>query len=94
MRRAAGHVDIPEHHLSGRRPQQPGDHRQKRGLAGTIRAEKFAEIVKGLWNSWDANAIVMDKAGGRYFDPAGLHFLNHRGDHFSVRGPLNVPRSA
>ena len=57
------------------------------------RAEEFAEIVKGLWDSWDADAIVMDKAGGRYFDPAGLHFLNHRGDNFSVRGPLNVPRS-
>lgn len=57
------------------------------------RAEEFAEIVKGLWDSWDADAIVMDKAAGRYFDPEKLHFLNHRGKHFSVRGPLNVPRS-
>ena len=57
------------------------------------RAEEFSEIVKGLWDSWDADAIVMDKASGRYFDPDKLHFLNHRGEHFSVRGPLNVPRS-
>lgn len=57
------------------------------------RAEEFAEIVKGLWDSWDADAIVMDKEAGQYFDPDKLHFLNHRGPQFSVRGPLNVPRS-
>ena len=57
------------------------------------RAEEFAEIVKGLWNSWDDDAITMDKSSGQYFDPEKLHFLNHRGKHFSVRGPLNVPRS-
>lgn len=57
------------------------------------RAEEFAEIVKGLWNSWDQDAITMDKASGQYFDPQKLHFLNHKGKHFSVRGPLNVPRS-
>lgn len=57
------------------------------------RAEEFVEIVKGLWDSWDEGSIVMDKESGRYFDPDGLHFLNHRGKHFLVRGPLNVPRS-
>ena len=57
------------------------------------RAEEFAEIVKGLWNSWEPDAIVMDKEAGQYFDPAKLHFLNHRGANFQVRGPLNVPRS-
>ena len=57
------------------------------------RAEEFAEIVKGLWDSWDQDAITMDKASGQYFDPQKLHFLNHKGKHFSVRGPLNVPRS-
>src|SRR3954451_21110057 len=57
------------------------------------RAEEFVKIVKGLWDSWDDGSIVMDKESGRYFDPDGLHFLNHRGKHFLVRGPLNVPRS-
>ena len=28
-----------------------------------------------------------------FFDPDKMHFLNHKGKHFSVRGPLNVPRS-
>lgn len=38
------------------------------------------------------DAFTRDKASGEYFDPAKLHTLNHRGEHFSVRGPLNVAR--
>ncbi|MBV9828741.1 MAG: LLM class flavin-dependent oxidoreductase [Alphaproteobacteria bacterium] len=57
------------------------------------RAVEFVEIVQGLWDSWDDDAFVRDRASGRYFDPAKLHHLNHKGEHFSVRGPLNVARS-
>jgi FMN-dependent oxidoreductase (nitrilotriacetate monooxygenase family) len=57
------------------------------------RAEEFIDVVRGLWDSWDEGAIVVDKESGRYFDPNGLHFLNHAGKQFKVRGPLNVPRS-
>ncbi|MFP3518300.1 LLM class flavin-dependent oxidoreductase [Pseudomonas sp. SIMBA_077] len=56
------------------------------------RAEEFHDVVKGLWDSWDDDAFVRDKASGRYFDPDKLHTLNHKGEHFSVRGPLNVAR--
>ena len=56
------------------------------------RAREFAAVVKGLWDSWDEDAFVRDKASGRYFDPERLHVLAHKGEHFSVRGPLNVPR--
>jgi N-acetyl-S-(2-succino)cysteine monooxygenase len=56
------------------------------------RASEFTEIVFGLWDSWDDDAFVRDRASGRYFDPAKLHILNHKGPHFSVRGPLNVAR--
>ncbi|WP_256345475.1 NtaA/DmoA family FMN-dependent monooxygenase, partial [Pseudomonas sp. F1002] len=56
------------------------------------RAEEFHDVVKGLWDSWDDDAFTRDKASGEYFDPAKLHTLNHRGEHFSVRGPLNVAR--
>ncbi|GAA1759813.1 LLM class flavin-dependent oxidoreductase [Agromyces humatus] len=56
------------------------------------RAEEFFEVTRGLWDSWDDDAFVLDKAEGRYFDPAGLHVLDHEGDSFSVRGPLNVVR--
>ena len=57
------------------------------------RAHEFAEIVLGLWDSWEDDAIVADKASGLYFDPEKLHFLNHVGKHFSVRGPLTMKRS-
>jgi alkanesulfonate monooxygenase len=56
------------------------------------RAIEFVEVVKGLWDSWDDDAFVRDRKSERYFDPAKLHYLNHRGEHFSVRGPLNVAR--
>lgn len=57
------------------------------------RAGEFADVVRGLWHTWDDDAFVRDKASGRFFDPAKMHLLNHVGPHFSVRGPLNVPRS-
>ena len=57
------------------------------------RAVEFAAVVQGLWESWDADAFVRDKASGVFFDPDKVHPLNHKGTHFSVRGPLNVARS-
>jgi N-acetyl-S-(2-succino)cysteine monooxygenase len=56
------------------------------------RALEFTEVVCGLWDSWDDDAFLRDRATGRYFDSAKLHTLNHKGEHFSVRGPLNVAR--
>jgi N-acetyl-S-(2-succino)cysteine monooxygenase len=57
------------------------------------RAAEFAEVVNGLWDSWDEDAFIRDQATGVYYDPAKMHVLNHRGKHFAVRGPLNVARS-
>ncbi|HLG83954.1 MAG TPA: LLM class flavin-dependent oxidoreductase [Bradyrhizobium sp.] len=57
------------------------------------RAEEFADVVLGLWDSWDDDAFLRDRASGRYFDPDKLHLLNHQGRHFRVRGPLNIPPS-
>ncbi|WP_148716156.1 LLM class flavin-dependent oxidoreductase [Chitinolyticbacter meiyuanensis] len=56
------------------------------------RAHEFVDVVKGLWDSWDDNAFVRDKARGQFYEPAARHELNHTGKHFAVRGPLNVPR--
>ena len=56
------------------------------------RANEFVEVVKGLWDSWEDDAFIRDRSTGRYFDPAKLHALNHKGKNFSVRGPLNVAR--
>ncbi|UVC18822.1 LLM class flavin-dependent oxidoreductase [Mesorhizobium onobrychidis] len=57
------------------------------------RAEEFIGIVQGLWRGWDADALLFDKSGGRFFDPEKMHLLDHKGEFFSVRGPLNVARS-
>uniref|UniRef100_UPI00158F0339 LLM class flavin-dependent oxidoreductase n=1 Tax=Burkholderia anthina TaxID=179879 RepID=UPI00158F0339 len=57
------------------------------------RAEEFADVVRGLWDSWDEDAFVRDRAAGRFFDPGKRHVLDHRGRFFQVRGPLNVARS-
>jgi FMN-dependent oxidoreductase (nitrilotriacetate monooxygenase family) len=57
------------------------------------RAHEFLTVCKGLWDSWDDDAILADVASGRYFDPDRLHGLNHQGDHFRVAGPLTVPRT-
>jgi N-acetyl-S-(2-succino)cysteine monooxygenase len=57
------------------------------------RAGEFLNVVRGLWNSWDADAFVRDKQSGIFYDPAKLHVLEHKGKYFSVRGPLNVARS-
>lgn len=53
------------------------------------RAAEFARVVTGLWDSWESDAFVRDKASGLYYDPAKLHVLNHVGTHFKVRGPLS-----
>jgi len=57
------------------------------------RAIEFAEVVTGLWDSWEDDAFVRDQKSGVFFDPAKMHALHHRGKHFAVRGPLNVARS-
>lgn len=57
------------------------------------RAREFHQVVTGLWNSWGPDAFTNDKNGALPYDPAKLHKLNHRGDHFAVAGPLNVAPS-
>ena len=57
------------------------------------RAREFAEVVMGLWDSWDEDAFARDKASGIFSDPEKMHVLNHAGENFNVRGPLNVRRS-
>src|SRR5579875_3042238 len=56
------------------------------------RADEFLDAVVGLWDTWEDGAVLHDRAGGRYADPAKVHELGHVGEYFSVRGPLTVPR--
>ncbi len=54
------------------------------------RSAEFVDVVKGLWDGREDGALLLDKAGGRYFDEARMHVLNHHGRFFKVRGPLSV----
>ncbi|MUO78798.1 NtaA/DmoA family FMN-dependent monooxygenase [Agrobacterium vitis] len=56
-------------------------------------AEEFVDVVRGLWDSWDDDAFIKDKQNGIYADPNKVHLLDHTGKYFSVKGPLNIPRS-
>ncbi len=56
------------------------------------RAHEFIAVAKGLWGSYEADAFVHDRASGVFFDKSKLHALNHKGEFFSVRGPLNLQR--
>jgi FMN-dependent oxidoreductase (nitrilotriacetate monooxygenase family) len=56
------------------------------------RAREFYEVVTGLWDSWADDAFIRDVDNGIYFDPAKLHVLDHAGQYYKVRGPLNVAR--
>ncbi|EIM29987.1 LLM class flavin-dependent oxidoreductase [Microvirga lotononidis] len=56
-------------------------------------AAEYLDVVQGLWDSWEDDALVHDKASGVFLDPAKLHELNHHGEFFQVKGPLNIARS-
>jgi alkanesulfonate monooxygenase len=57
------------------------------------RAREFVDVVKGLWDSWEDDAFVRNKETGVFVDTEKLHVLQHKGEYFSVRGPINVARS-
>jgi FMN-dependent oxidoreductase (nitrilotriacetate monooxygenase family) len=56
------------------------------------RAEEFMTVVKALWDSWADDAVIDDRAGGRYARADRIRPINHKGEYYQVAGPLNVPR--
>ncbi len=56
-------------------------------------ADEYLQVTQGLWDSWDEDAVVRNRATGQFFDPAKLHTLDHKGRFFQVAGPLNIGRS-
>ncbi|KRA37829.1 MULTISPECIES: LLM class flavin-dependent oxidoreductase [unclassified Nocardioides] len=58
------------------------------------RAQEFVELARALWDSYEDDAFVRDRESGVFLDRSKQHVLNHEGEHFKVRGPLNLVRSA
>ncbi|WP_407673668.1 LLM class flavin-dependent oxidoreductase [Paenibacillus hunanensis] len=56
-------------------------------------ASEYLDVAKGLWDSWEEDAFTRDKETGVFFDPDKLHTLHHKGEYFSVQGPLNIGRT-
>lgn len=57
------------------------------------RAGEFLDVATKLWDSWEDDAIIADASAGVFADGAKVHAIDHKGAHFQVRGPLNVPRT-
>jgi len=57
------------------------------------RAHEFMQVCIELWESWEADALVLDKEEGIFADPGKVRRIEHDGPFFKSRGPLNVVRS-
>lgn len=58
----------------------------------TDRIVEFTNVIRDLWDSWEDDAIVRDKARGIFIRADRVHHLNHAGRYFAVRGPATLPR--
>ncbi len=56
-------------------------------------ASEFVDVVRGLWDCWEEDALVADRESGVYVDPTRLHPLDHEGRYFAVKGPVNITRA-
>jgi FMN-dependent oxidoreductase (nitrilotriacetate monooxygenase family) len=57
------------------------------------RAKEHLSVVRALWDSYEDDAFSHDKSSAHFLDRSKQHALNHRGEFFSVAGPLNISRS-
>ena len=57
------------------------------------RAEEYMAVVMALWDSWAEDAVIDDRANGRYARPDRIRPIGHKGEHYQVAGPLNLPRT-
>src|SRR5580704_17236077 len=57
------------------------------------RAEEYMAVVTALWDSWAEDAVIDDRANGRYAKPDRIRPIGHKGEHYQVAGPLNLPRT-
>ncbi|MGP8000849.1 MAG: LLM class flavin-dependent oxidoreductase [Streptosporangiaceae bacterium] len=62
-------------------------------LAGLLaEAADYIEVVRRLWDSWEDDAEIRDRATGRFIDRHKLHYIDFTGDYFRVKGPSITPR--
>lgn len=54
------------------------------------RATESLEVVGKLFDSWKPGSLVPG-ANGAELDPSLVQRIDHRGEYFTVQGPLNIP---
>lgn len=78
--------------LEGSAQNYSKDHHYAHDLRYRLAGEHL-DVVQGLWDSYEDDALTHDKATGQFIDPKKLHALDHKGEFFQVKGPLNISRS-
>src|SRR5580704_8696764 len=88
--RAAWNVVTSTHQAAAQNfgKDEVGEHGQRYEVAN-----EFVDVVKGLWETWDEDAVIGDKTTGTFVDKSKVRPLDHKGRFFSVKGPLNIQRS-
>jgi FMN-dependent oxidoreductase (nitrilotriacetate monooxygenase family) len=56
-------------------------------------ADEYVDLVCRLFDSWEPDAVIMDRARGVYADHEKVHPIHFEGKYFKCRGPLNTVRS-
>ena len=69
-----------------------GDDSQVSHADRYTRADEYMQAVSGLWDSWAEDAVIDDRASGRYARPDRIARIDHKGAQYGVAGPLNLPR--
>lgn len=77
-------LDIEAHNYG--KPKHP-----EHGLRYEM-AREFVEAVTRLWDSWEDDALVLDRESGKFADGAKVRPVDFNGQWYSTKGPLNVPR--
>lgn len=62
------------------------------GKASPAQADDFVRATRALWDGWDADCLIIDKASGVYLEPAKVRVSHYEGPFFSTRGPVNAMR--
>lgn len=57
------------------------------------RAAEFTAVVRALWSAWSDEAVIVDRAGGRWLDASKIQGIDHSGEFFRVEGFTNQRRS-
>lgn len=57
-----------------------------------VKHDDFIGATQALWDSWDGDALVLDKTSGVYLDSTKVRRVHYEGPYFSTVGPLNAAR--